>query len=74
MIDEKDVQLLQSRFDDRYKRIDDCTSDMNDAKKEHTQIFVDIATLRSGQTLNNWLTAAIAGCLLALVFKVFFGG
>lgn len=70
MIDEKDFPIL----DMRYKRIDDCTSDMNDAKKEHTQIFVDIATLRSGQTLNNWLTAAIAGCLLALVFKVFFGG
>lgn len=44
MIDENDVQLLQSRFDDRYKRIDDCTNEMNDAKKEHTQIFIDIAT------------------------------
>jgi hypothetical protein len=74
MIDETDVQVLQSRFDDRYKRIDDCTNEMNDAKKEHTKIFVDIATLKSGQTLNNWLTAAIVGCMLALVFRVFFGG
>ena len=74
MIDEKDVQLLQSRFDDRYKRIDDCTSDMNDAKKEHTQIFIDIATLKSGQRVNNWLTAAIAGGIIALVIKVFLGG
>lgn len=74
MIDENDVQLLQSRFDDRYKRIDDCTSDMNDAKKEHTQIFIDIATLKSGQRVNNWLTAAIAGGIIALVIKVFLGG
>ena len=74
MIDENDVQLLQSRFDDRYKRIDDCTNDMNDAKKEHTQIFIDIATLKSGQRVNNWLTAAIAGGIIALVIKVFLGG
>lgn len=74
MIDEKDVQLLQSRFDDRYKRIDDCTNEMNDAKKEHTQIFIDIATLKSGQRVNNWLTAAIAGGIIALVIKVFLGG
>ena len=74
MIDEKDMQLLQSRFDDRYKRIDDCTSEMNDAKKEHTQIFIDIATLKSGQRVNNWLTAAIAGGIIALVIKVFLGG
>lgn len=70
MIDDSDFKLL----DMRYKRIDDCTSEMNDARKEHTKILVDIATLKSGQTLNNWLTAAIAGCLLALVFRVFFGG
>lgn len=74
MIDENDVQLLQSRFDDRYKRIDDCTNEMNDAKKEHTQIFIDIATLKSGQRVNNWLTAAIAGGIIALVIKVFLGG
>lgn len=74
MIDENDVQLLQSRFDDRYKRIDDCTNEMNDAKKEHTQIFIDVATLKSGQRVNNWLTAAIAGGIIALVIKVFLGG
>lgn len=74
MIDENDVQLLQARFDDRYKRIDDCTNEMNDAKKEHTQIFIDIATLKSGQRVNNWLTAAIAGGIIALVLKVFLGG
>lgn len=74
MIDETDVQALQSRFDDRYKRIDDCASEMNDAKKEHTQIYIDIATLKSGQRVNNWLTAAIAGGIIALVIKVFLGG
>jgi hypothetical protein len=47
---------------------------MNDAKKEHTQIFIDIATLKSGQRVNNWLTAAIAGGIIALVIKVFLGG
>ena len=41
MIDESDFRIL----DMRYKRIDDCTSEMNDARKEHTQIFIDFATL-----------------------------
>lgn len=74
MIEEQDIKVLQDRFDDRYKQINDCTNEMNDAKKEHTQIFIDIATLKSGQRVNNWLTAAIAGGIIALVIKVFLGG
>lgn len=74
MIEEQDIKMLQDRFDDRYKQINDCTNEMNDAKKEHTQIFIDIATLKSGQRVNNWLTAAIAGGIIALVIKVFLGG
>ena len=74
MIEEQDIRVLQDRFDDRYKQINDCTNEMNDAKKEHTQIFIDIATLKSGQRVNNWLTAAIAGGIIALVIKVFLGG
>lgn len=73
MIEEQDIKVLQDRFDDRYKQINDCTNEMNDAKKEHTQIFIDIATLKSGQRVNNWLTAAIAGGIIALVIKVFLG-
>jgi hypothetical protein len=74
LIEEQDIKVLQDRFDDRYKQINDCTNEMNDAKKEHTQIFIDIATLKSGQRVNNWLTAAIAGGIIALVIKVFLGG
>jgi hypothetical protein len=74
LIEEQDIKALQDRFDDRYKQINDCTNDMNDAKREHTQIFVDVATLKAGQRVNNWLTAAIAGGIIALVIKVFLGG
>lgn len=73
-MDEADIRALQDRFDMRYKLLQDCNNEMNDTRKEHTQIFIDVATLKSGQRVNNWLTAAIAGGIIALVIKVFLGG
>lgn len=70
MVDEKDFAIL----DMRYKRIDDCEKEMNDANRQHHDLDKRLAVIEHAQKVNNWLTAAIAGGIIALVIKVFIGG
>lgn len=65
---------LQDHFDGRYVKISDC--------EEHTTSFdkllntdnVRLAIIEHQQKINNWLTLAIAGGIIALVIKVYLGG
>lgn len=70
MVDEKDFAIL----DMRYKRIDDCEREMIDANRQHHDLDKRLAVIEHAQKVNNWLTAAIAGGIIALVIKVFIGG
>lgn len=65
---------LTEDFDARYKKADECAVEMRAAKEEHTALFVVIGKMEERQKLNNWLTAAVAGGIIALVIKLFFGG
>lgn len=73
-IDENDVLYMQGRFDLRYKRIDECDREMRQAEAENHALDKRLAVIESQQKINNWLTAAIAGGIIALVIKVFIGG
>lgn len=70
MVDEKDFAIL----DMRYKRIDDCEREMVAADRQHHDLDKRLAVIEHAQKVNNWLTAAIAGGIIALVIKVFIGG
>ena len=70
MIDEHDFAIL----DMRYKRIDDCEKDMITATMQQHELDKRLAVIEHAQKVNNWLTAAIAGGIIALVIKVFLGG
>ena len=70
MIEEKDFALL----DMRYKRIDECEREMAAATSQHHDLDKRLAVIEHAQKVNNWLTAAIAGGIIALVIKVFLGG
>ena len=69
-LNEKDIEYL----DLRYKRIEDCDRDMNVATKFSAELDKRLAVIEHAQRVNNWLTAAIAGGIIALVIKVFMGG
>lgn len=69
MIDEKDFQIL----DMRYKRLDECDREMKVAQREHSDLDKRLAVIEHAQKVNNWLTAAIAAGIIALVIKVFIG-
>lgn len=65
---------LETDFDGRYVKIDDCEKQTEDFGKLLNKDNVRLAVIEQQQKVNNWLTAAIAGGIVALVIKVFLGG
>ena len=69
MIDENDIH----RLDEIYVRKDDCNNIQNAVDKKLSNDSTRFAVLEYQQKVNNWLTTAIAGGIVALVIKVFLG-
>lgn len=65
---------LQDHFDGRYVKIDDCEKRTEAFDKLLNKDNVRLAVIEQQQKINNWLTLAIAGGIVALVIKVFLGG
>ena len=70
MIDENDIR----RLDEIYVRKDDCNNIQNAVDKKLSNDSTRFAVIEYQQKVNNWLTTAIAGGIVALVIKVFLGG
>ena len=70
MIDENDIH----RLDEIYVRKDDCNNIQNSVDKKLSNDSTRFAVIEYQQKVNNWLTTAIAGGIVALVIKVFLGG
>lgn len=64
---------LQDHFDGRYMKIEDCEKQTDIFNKLLNKDNVRLAVIEQQQRINNWLTAAIAGGIVALVIKVFLG-
>ena len=64
---------LQDHFDGRYMKIEDCEKQTGIFNKLLNKDNVRLAVIEQQQRINNWLTAAIAGGIVALVIKVFLG-
>ena len=69
MIDDHDI----ARLDEIYVRKDDCQDIQSAVDKKLANDSTRFAVLEYQQKLNNWLTGAIAGGIVALVIKVFLG-
>lgn len=74
MIDHKDIQELKKVFDDRYVLQSDCSETQEKINNKFSNDNTRIELLINQQKINNWLTTAIAGGIIALVIKVFIGG
>lgn len=70
MIEKDDLDML----DLRYKLRKECDDEMQAANREHSALDKRLAVIEVQQKANNWLTAAIAAGIIALVIKVFLGG
>ena len=70
MIDNDDIK----RLDSIYVRKDDCNNIQSDVDRKLANYSTRIAVLEYQQKLNNWLTGAICGGIVALLIKVYLGG
>ena len=65
---------LQDHFDGRYVKVEDCERQTVKFDGLLNKDNVRLAVIEQQQRINNWLTLAIAGGIIALVIKVFLGG
>ena len=70
MIDNDDIK----RLDSIYVRKDDCNNIQLDVDRKLANDSTRFAVLEYQQKLNNWLTGAICGGIIALILKVYLGG
>ena len=70
MIDNDDIR----RLDNNYVRKDDCNNIQSDVDRKLAKDSTRFAVLEYQQKLNNWLTGAICGGIIALLIKVYLGG
>ena len=70
MIDNDDIK----RLDNIYVRKDDCNNIQLDVDRKLAKDSTRFAVLEYQQKLNNWLTGAICGGIIALLIKVYLGG
>lgn len=70
----EEILELQEKFDARYKKREDCDSDMDEVNKKLANDDKRLAVIELQIKINNWLTAAIASGIIALVVRSFFGG
>lgn len=67
MLDEKDIKALEERFDQRYKLIRECNTEMDDVRKEHTQMYVDIASIKKSVESLTWVARTTLGAVIAAI-------
>lgn len=70
----EDIQELKKVFDDRYVLQSDCDATQQKINNRFANDDKRIELLIRQQTINNWLTGAIASGIIALLIKVFIGG
>ena len=73
-ITHEDITELKKVFDDRYVLQSDCDAKQQKINSKFANDDNRIELLVRQQTINNWLTGAIASGIIALLIKVFLGG
>ena len=73
-MEKTELEELYTIFDGRYVKRKDCDDRHEKISGQISLNDTRLAVIESQQKLNNWLTGAIAGGIIALVIKVFVGG
>ena len=73
-INHEDIQEVKKVFDDRYVLQSDCDATQQKINNKFANDDKRIELLVRQQTINNWLTGAIASGIIALLITVFLGG
>lgn len=73
MLDEKDIEALEKRFDLRYKTREDCDREMNETAERHNLLDKQFAIINTKLSAILWglgvLGTAVIGVLVKMIFK-----
>jgi len=73
-VSREDMREIVEECDKRYRSKDDCDEISGAIEKKLANDNTRFAVLEYQQKVNNWLTTAIAGGIVALLIKIFVGG
>ena len=73
-ITHEDIKVIRKELDERYVLQSDCDTIQKSINNRFANDDKRIELLIHQQTVNNWLTGAIASGIIALLIKVFLGG
>lgn len=73
MLDEKDIEALEKRFDLRYKTREDCDREMTETAERHNLLDKQFAIINTKLSAILWglgvLGTAVIGVLVKMLFK-----
>lgn len=72
VLDEKDVESLEHRFDLRYKLLKECINDMDDVRKEFAPVYSDIASVKKSVESLTWIARTTLGAVIASIVGLVF--
>lgn len=64
---------LQDHFDGRYVKIDDCEKTVEGFSKSLNRDYTEIAVIKTKLNQITWLLSAVAGGIITMLVKMFFG-
>ena len=64
---------LQDHFDGRYVQIEDCDSRAGKVEDEANRFNVRLAVIEQQNKLTLWILTAVAGGIITMLIKMFFG-
>lgn len=67
MLEDQDYEKLQSRFDDRYKRITDCNFEMDSLGNKISDVYIKVAEIATNQDTQKWLLRSILGAIIVAI-------
>ena len=67
-------EQLQDHFDGRYRKIEDCDDIAEGLEQNEREKDVRLAVIEQQNKLMLWVLAAIAGGIITMMIKMFFGG
>lgn len=73
-MEKSELDEITAYLDGRYVKRADCDDRHTKVTDSISVTDKKLAVIEYQQKINNWLTAAIAGGIVALVIKVFLGG
>ena len=64
---------LQDHFDGRYVKIEDCEKTVDTFSKNMNRDSTEIAVIKTKLNQITWLLSAVAGGIITMLIKMFFG-